>query len=154
MQNHTENKDDEIHGMDIRVEAIQTSMNILECMSIPQIQQATAQDEHLQWLKGYIITGWPEIKDQVQQDMRTYWSFKDDKAVIDGIIMMSKCDIIPEILKTQALDILHINHMGTEKTKLLASESIYWVNINNDIENFIKIVLHVLHFSRHNQRTR
>ena len=42
------NKDEEIHDMDIRVDAIQTSMNIPECMSIPHIQQATVQDEHLQ----------------------------------------------------------------------------------------------------------
>ena len=41
-------------------------------------------------------------------------------AVIDGIIM-DRCVIIPEILKTQALDQFHINHMGIEKAKLLAS---------------------------------
>ena len=28
--------------------------------------------------------------------------------------------------------------MGIEKTKLLACESIYWVNSNDDIENYIK----------------
>ena len=44
--------------------------------------------------------------------------------------------IIPEILKTQALDQLYVSHMGIEK--LLACESIYWVNVNDDIENFIK----------------
>ena len=49
--NHMENKDEEMHGMDVRVDAIQMSMNIPECMSIPQIQQVTVQDEHLQWLK-------------------------------------------------------------------------------------------------------
>ena len=65
-------------------------MNVPECMSIQQIQQATAQDEHLQWLKGYIITGWPESKDQVHQDITAYWSFKDDMAVIDGIIMKGR----------------------------------------------------------------
>ena len=81
-----ENKDEEIHGMDIMVDAIQMSVNIPECMSTQQIQQVTAQDEHLQWLK-------------------------DDMAVIDGIIMKGRCVIIPEILKTQALDQLHINHM-------------------------------------------
>ena len=57
--------------------------------------------------------------------------------VIDGIIMKGSHVIISEILKTQVLDQLHINHMGIEK-KLLAHESIYWVNINDDIENFIK----------------
>ena len=49
-----------------------------------------------------------------------------------------------EILKTQVLDQLHINHMWIEKTKLLAHESIYLVNINGDIKNFIKNVLHVM----------
>ena len=32
--NHTENKDSEIYGMDIKVDAIQTATNIPECMSI------------------------------------------------------------------------------------------------------------------------
>ena len=63
--NHTENKDEEIHSMDIRVGAIQMSINVPECMSIQQIQQETAQDEYLQWPKGYIIAGQQEIKDQV-----------------------------------------------------------------------------------------
>ena len=80
--NYMENKDEETHGMDVRVDAIQISMNEPECMSIQLIQQAIVQDEHLQWLKGYIITGWPEIKDQVQCDIRDYWSFKGDMAVI------------------------------------------------------------------------
>ena len=64
--NHRENKDEEIHGMDVRVDAIEMSMNNAKCMSVQHIQQATAQDEHLQRLKGYIIAGWPDIKDQVQ----------------------------------------------------------------------------------------
>ena len=55
--NHTKNKDAEIPYMDIKVDTMQTATNIPECMSIPQLQQATAQDDHLQWLKGYIIMG-------------------------------------------------------------------------------------------------
>ena len=43
-QNYTENKDEAICGMDIRVDAIQTSSNVPACMSVQQIQQATAQD--------------------------------------------------------------------------------------------------------------
>ena len=52
--------------------------------------------------------------------------------------MKSRHVLIPEILNTQTLDQLHMNHMGIEKTKLLALESIYWININDDIENFIR----------------
>ena len=75
-------------------------------------------------------------------------------AVINRIIIKGRHFIMPDILKTQVLDQLHINHMGIETTNLLACESINWVNINDDTENYIKIVLHALHFSRDNQRTR
>ena len=146
--NHTENKDKEIHGMDIQVNTMQTTLNIPECMSILQTQLATVQDEHLQWLKGYIIVGWPEIKDQVQCNIRTYWPFRDDMAVINGIIMKGRSVIIPDILKIQGLVHLHINHMGIEKTKILAGKSTYRVIINDDIENYIKSCATCLKFQQ------
>ena len=102
------------------------------CMSICKIKQITSQDEHLQCLKSLILSGWPDTKGQLNQDISPYWSFKD-----------GRCIIIPKALKQQAMDQLHISHMGIEK-KLLACESIYWVNVNNDIERYIKIATHVL----------
>ena len=90
-------------------------MNVPECMSITQIQQVTMQDEQLQLLRGYIFAGCPEIKDQVQQDIRINMPFRDDMAVIDRIIMKGRHIIIPESLKAQVLDQLHINHMKIEK---------------------------------------
>ena len=44
-------KDDPIQDMDIRVDTLQSTTDILECMSISQIEQTTVQDEHLQHLK-------------------------------------------------------------------------------------------------------
>ena len=57
--------------------------------------------------------------------------------VIDGTVMKERHVVIPEILKTQTPDKLHVNHMGIEN-KLLACKSVYWVNINHDIESHIK----------------
>ena len=57
--------------------------------------------------------------------------------VIDGIIMKGRLVILPEILKTQALDQSHINHMGIEKQNSW-HVSLYTGFINDDIENFIK----------------
>ena len=132
--NHRENKDNEIQGMDIGIDALQIMTDVPDCMSILQIQQATTQDGHLQQLKNNIISGWPATKDQLLQDIRLYWSCKDDLAVIDGVIIKGRHIIVPEVLKQQALDQLHANHMGIKK--LLVCESIYWVNINNAIENY------------------
>ena len=77
-------------------------------------------------------------KKQLPQDIRTYWTFRDDKAVIDGVVINGKCIVILKALQQQALKQLHINYMGIEKTKLLACESVYWIVTNADIENHIK----------------
>ena len=135
--NH-EDKDEPIRDMDIRVDAIQSATDIPECTSISQIQQKTVQDEHVQCLKNIIITGWPNTKDQLHINIRPYWSYKDDLEVIDGVVMKGRHIIIPEDLKQQAQYQLHVNHMGIEKTKLLMCKSVFWVNINNDIENHVK----------------
>ena len=74
-------------------------------------------------------------------------SLIDDMAVIDGIIMKGRHVIIPQVLKAQVLDQLHINQMGIEKTKFLACESIYRVNIDDFIENFIKKLHHMSYTS-------
>ena len=58
-------------------------------------------------------------------DVQPYWSYRDELAVIDGIILIGKCIIIPNSLKEQVLSQLHTNHMGIEKTKLLAWECVY-----------------------------
>ena len=102
--------------MDIRIDAIQSVTDILECISLSQIQQASVQDEHLQHLKDIIITGWPSMKDELHSNLTPYWSYRDDLAVIDGMVMKGRCIIIPAVLKQQVLDQLHLNHMGIKKS--------------------------------------
>ena len=101
--------------MDIRVDVIIRATDIQECMSISQIQQTTVQDEHLQHLKNIVITDWQNTIDQLHIDIRPYWSYKGDLAVIVIVVMMGRHIIIPEDLKQHVLDQLHVNHMGTKK---------------------------------------
>ena len=113
--NHTEGKDKLIKDMDIRIDAIQSATDIPECMSVSQLQQASAQDDHLQCLKSFIITGWPNTEDELQADLKPYWSYRDELAVIDGIMLKGRYIVISTSLKQQVLDQLHTNHMGIEK---------------------------------------
>ena len=79
------------------------------------IQQAMSQDQHLQCLKDYIIQGWLESRDQIPQDIRTYCTFRDKMAVIDGIIIQGIHKVVMEVLQKQALQHLHVNDMGNKK---------------------------------------
>ena len=135
--------------MDIRIDTIQSMTDIPECVSMSQIQQASAQDEHLQCLKSFIITGWPSTKDELHADLKPYWSYRDELAVIDRIVLKGRCIVIPTSLRQPVLDQLHTNHMGIEKTKLLACKSVYWSSINADIKKYIKTVLPTLNINRH-----
>ena len=88
--------------------------------------------------KNIIIAGWPDSKDEISAELKLYWSYRDELVVIDGIILKGRCIIMPNSLRQQVLDQLHRNHMGIEKTKLLACECVYWYSINADIEKYIK----------------
>ena len=135
--NYVEVKDKLIQDMDIQGDAIQSTADMRECVSIEEIQQALTQDDHLQKLKNLIISGWPDKKDKLHADLRPYWSYRGELAVIDGIIIKGRHIVIPNSLKQQVLNQLHTNHMGIEKTKLLACELVYWSSINADIKNYI-----------------
>ena len=122
--------------MDVQVDATQSTTDMLECVSMVEIQQASVQDDHLQKLKSFIISGWPDMKDELHADLKPYWSYRGELAVIDGIILKGRHIVIPNSLKQQVLD-LHTNHMDIENTKLLDCESVYWSSINADIKNYI-----------------
>ena len=117
-----------------------------------EIQQASAQDDHLQQLKSFIIAGWPDMKDELHADLRPYWSYRDELLGIDGVTPKGRCIVIPNSLRQQVLNQLHTNHMGIEKTKLLAHESVYWSSINADIENYIKHCAMCLEFQQMQQK--
>ena len=70
---------------------------------------------------------------------KTILVYRDELIVIDGIMLKGRHIVILTRLREQVLDQLHTNHMGIEKTKLLAHESVYWHSINADIKKYIKL---------------
>ena len=45
--------------------------------------------------------------------------------MIDGVVMKGKRVIVPDELQEQAIRQLHMNHMESKKTGLLAIDSVY-----------------------------
>ena len=67
-----EGKDKPMKDMEIRIDILKSVTDIPECMSISQIQQASAQGDHLQCLKSFIIAGWPPTKEELHTDLKPY----------------------------------------------------------------------------------
>ena len=54
------------------------------------------------------------------------------------MVLPGKRIITPVSLQGNVLNQLHINKMGIEKTRLLASKFIYSINMNTNIEDIVK----------------
>ena len=66
-----------------------------------------------------------------------------DTTLSDGLILKGTRIVIPESLQPDVLKQLHYAHQGSEKCKLMAKGSVFWANINRDIEELVKSCPHV-----------
>ena len=97
--------------------------------------------KHLQHLKNSIIAGWLNTRDELHNNLSLYWSYRDDLVVIDGVVKKGRHIIIPAVLKQQVLDQPPHKSYGYQKNQVTCMhESIYWVDINTDIEQAYKKV--------------
>ena len=101
------------------------------------IQRETAEDPELQLLTQRIIEGWSEDIKQCNPEIRQYFNFKESLAVENGVIFKGRQVIIPKSSQKEILRQLHTSHQGIKKTQWLARESVYWKNINRDIEALV-----------------
>ena len=53
---------------------------------LEQLQTCTAQDPVLLTLKTTVITGWPEVKEQVPIPIRDYWLYRDKISVHNRVL--------------------------------------------------------------------
>ena len=63
---------------------------------------------------------------------------ENEIVVIDDNAMEGRRIKIPTTVQDKTLKQQHLNHMGIENIRLLATESIYWINMNADIEEMVE----------------
>jgi hypothetical protein len=120
-------------NLDIRVDPIRFADHKVE-----QLRQQTAGDITFNQLKDTIIQGWPDTIQEVPTAVRTYWSVRDQLSVNNGIIMKGQQVVIPPSMQGDILAKIHTPHLGIEKSKLLAKDTVYWPSVNKDIEQLVQ----------------
>ncbi|XP_008179138.1 uncharacterized protein K02A2.6-like [Acyrthosiphon pisum] len=122
--------------VEVTIEEVNVSTSINENKR-EQIKSATELDKELNLLKHYVIEGWPEKREQLNEETKKYWECKELITVHDGVLYKSNRIIVPESLKSEMLKRIHFNHMGIEKCKYRARSCLYWVGMNKDIEGVV-----------------
>nr|XP_054771602.1 uncharacterized protein K02A2.6-like [Lytechinus pictus] len=101
-----------------------------------ELQRETANDPVLISLWQIVTQGWPETIQELPTSLRQFWSYRDEIGVSHGVLFKGSQVIIPKTLRNDILR--HLGHMGIESTRRLALETVFWPNINKDIDQLIK----------------
>ena len=104
---------------------------------IEDIKRETDKDQYLQKIKTFIQTGWPLKRRQVPLQIRCYWSHREELSEINGLIFKGERIVLPTSLQKRILSKLNQDHLGIEKTKLRARETVFWSNINQHAEDLV-----------------
>ena len=120
-------------GLDIPVHDVQVFTEISP-LFLARIKHITSEDHVLQTLKQYIHDGFPANKADCAETVHDYFNYREELAVVDGLIIKGWHVLIPSDLCDEALKVLHSSHLGIVKMKDQARTSFFWPNMNQDIE--------------------
>lgn len=102
-----------------------------------QIKNEIESDANLKKIKEFCKSGWPNNKKNCPENLRYYYRLKDDIFIDDDLLFYNDRLIIPTKMREEIINKLHEPHFGITKTIQRAANSVYWPNINNEIENLI-----------------
>ena len=122
-------------GLDLKIQDVYLNTSNDRCLSLAK---ETDKDETLIALKNVIIKGWPSMRNDCPHNLRKFWMFRDELSILDGLVLKGIRMVVPVQCQAEVLEKLHEGHFGIDHTKLRAKDTVYWPEINADIETLIK----------------
>ncbi|KAK7105231.1 hypothetical protein V1264_016637 [Littorina saxatilis] len=104
---------------------------------LEKLKNATDDDETLQRLKKVIMTGWPEEKQDLPAELTSYFSFRDEISVQDGLIFKGERVVVPISMRHEMKTAVHSTHSGIDGCLKRARECLFWPGMSGDIKHFI-----------------
>ncbi|XP_033116366.1 uncharacterized protein K02A2.6-like [Anneissia japonica] len=105
-----------------------------------ELRIATKEDRTLLMLINTIFKGWPKTPKSCPSEIRSYFTFRDELSVDNGIVMKGHKSIIPRSLQSSYTQILHKGHPGIEATKRRAREIVYWRSMCDELKQVCDIL--------------
>ena len=107
LSTHDNNEGRTIANLDVSIHAIE-ELTGFNSLSVDKICQHTSKDQIMQLLIDHINNSFPDSSTKLPHSIKAYFSFRDELSVSNGIILKDhNMIIIPESLRTQAINILH-----------------------------------------------
>ena len=104
---------------------------------LADLRQKTEEDESLQRLKQVVRTGWPSHREEVPPDIRSYYHFREELTIQDGILFKGNRVIVPAASRAEMIKKIHSSHIGIEGCLRKARDVLYWPGMSAEIKDSI-----------------
>ena len=98
---------------------------------IELICEESSKDPTLPLLRHYIHMEWPIDHRMLPQELHTFWNYREDLSMENGLITKGARLIILSTLRRKVLEQIYEGHLGIEKCMLKARDSVFWPGISN-----------------------
>ena len=112
---------------DLETRLDEADIEVSTCMPQPALEdiaQATKSDAVLRDITEYMVHGWPETDAGLQDDLKLYYSLRDELAYHAGCVIKGNRVIVPEAIRQAILQRLYRTNLGKSKVKPLAQEEL------------------------------
>ena len=105
---------------------------------LEQLRKSTLQDKQLTRPKGYISTGFPCDKKNLQTDLHEFWPHKEMLSIESGLITCGNRIIVQREMRPEMLQYIHKGHQGKEECLHRARNTVFWPKMMYDIQQLIE----------------
>ena len=83
------------------------------------------------------MQGWPNSIKQQHQVLQPYWTFREQLTVEYGLILKGTRIVIPTKKHEAVLKLILEGHLGLNKGKLCAKDTVFWPGLNYQLEKLV-----------------
>ena len=82
--------------------------------------------------------GWPANRTNCPKELLPYWAHQSDITIVNDLMLFQDRIIIPRNMRKDILHKIHEGHLGIEKCKRRARQSVFWPGITTQIEQLVQ----------------
>ena len=102
---------------------------------LEEFKTATKEDQVLQSLKDTVLNGWPQTRNEVPNEIRPYWDFREEVHTSDDLLFKGEKLIVPKSMQREMMEKIHSSHLGINKCKARARDILYWPGMSSQIHD-------------------
>ena len=105
---------------------------------LKEIKEETKLDQILLEVMKMVENGWPETRKICPDVVKPYWDYRGDLTICEGMLLCGDRIVVPKTMRNEMLRRIHEGHLGMDKCKWRARQSICWLGMSKEIEQKIQ----------------